>query len=153
MAAMKAPKAELTAAPGPDRASPAPMTTASPTAARRARRGSSGVRSTVMPDRAVSFSARSQLMGPSVSVLPRCAAFAPVGTECGCGVRDGYAATGGGAPRLPRQRFAPAAHVRGVRGRRAVLPAREIGRPAQPGRRGLREHLLRPRGDGDVAGH
>lgn len=62
MAAMNAPKAELAAEAGPSRARPAAMTIASPAAPRRATSGSSRVRSIFMPDRAVCFSARSQLM-------------------------------------------------------------------------------------------
>lgn len=62
-AAMKAPKAELAAEPGPRKVRPKAMTRASPAPARRAISGSSRVRSTVSPDRAVSFRARSQLMG------------------------------------------------------------------------------------------
>ncbi|SCE00871.1 hypothetical protein GA0115235_110647 [Streptomyces sp. DpondAA-F4a] len=63
MAAWNAPKAELAAMAGPKTASANPTTRARPAAPRNAMSGSSRLRSMVNPERAVSFSARSQLMG------------------------------------------------------------------------------------------
>ncbi|GAA1909252.1 hypothetical protein GCM10009837_36890 [Streptomyces durmitorensis] len=61
MAAWKAPKAELAATAGPKRVRLTPMMIARPAAPRRAMRGSRRFRSTVNPERVVSFSARSQV--------------------------------------------------------------------------------------------
>ncbi|CAO0830535.1 hypothetical protein SMICM17S_09733 [Streptomyces microflavus] len=63
MAAWKAPNAELAAISGPKRTRLVPTTRASPAAPRKAMSGSSLCRSISSPERAVSFSARSQLMG------------------------------------------------------------------------------------------
>ncbi|MFE6226694.1 hypothetical protein [Streptomyces sp. NPDC057854] len=62
MAAWNAPNADDAATPGPKTASEKPTTSASPRAPRAATAGASRRRSTVRPERAVSLSARSQLM-------------------------------------------------------------------------------------------
>ncbi|SCD93415.1 hypothetical protein GA0115244_113975 [Streptomyces sp. DvalAA-19] len=63
MAAWNAPNAELAAISGPKSTRLVPTTRASPAAPRKAMSGSSRCRSISSPERAVSFSARSQLMG------------------------------------------------------------------------------------------
>ncbi|CAM5657852.1 hypothetical protein SGLAM104S_10676 [Streptomyces glaucescens] len=65
IAAWRAPNAELAAASGPSAHRHTPMVIASPAAPRRASRGSSGLRSTASPERAVCFSARNQLIPPA----------------------------------------------------------------------------------------
>ncbi|GGY44068.1 hypothetical protein GCM10010363_26210 [Streptomyces omiyaensis] len=62
MAAWNAPNADAAATAGPKTASEKPTTSARPSAPRAAMTGASRRRSTVRPERAVSLSARSQLM-------------------------------------------------------------------------------------------